>query len=175
MVLVTLTYPHEYPEDPDRCKGHLKALRKRLQREYGRFAAFWRLGIQKRGAWHFHLLLFRGSSFGLICDLRRFISRSWYEITGRVSEEHLRAGTRVGAAKKWKQATSNAERYLAKPEEFPKGMQPGRIWGCRTSNFFPCGGRGSRSASRTPTRSGGYTGSWRGGRAAALCPARRCS
>jgi hypothetical protein len=32
---VTLTYPHEYPQDPVLCKGHLKALRKRLQREYG--------------------------------------------------------------------------------------------------------------------------------------------
>src|SRR5918993_919691 len=64
IIFVTLTYPHEYPEDPELCKNHLKALRKRLQREFGTFAAFWRLGIQKRGAWHFHLLLFVGPSFG---------------------------------------------------------------------------------------------------------------
>ncbi len=50
IIFVTLTYPHEYPDDPDLCKRHLKALRKRLQREYKSFAAFWRLGIQKRGA-----------------------------------------------------------------------------------------------------------------------------
>jgi muconolactone delta-isomerase len=50
---VTLTYPHEYPtKDPERCKGHLKALRKHLQREYGPFAALWRLGIQRKGAWY---------------------------------------------------------------------------------------------------------------------------
>jgi hypothetical protein len=30
MIFVTLTYPHEYPDDPDICKRHLKALRKRL-------------------------------------------------------------------------------------------------------------------------------------------------
>jgi transcriptional regulator with XRE-family HTH domain len=35
IIFVTLTYPHEYPQDPVLCKGHLKALRKRLQREYG--------------------------------------------------------------------------------------------------------------------------------------------
>src|SRR5918995_4941921 len=35
MVFVTLTYPGEYPQDPVLCKDHLKALRKRLQREYG--------------------------------------------------------------------------------------------------------------------------------------------
>ena len=49
MIFVTLTYPHEYPDDPKLCKRHLKALRKRLQREYKSFAAFWRLGIQRRG------------------------------------------------------------------------------------------------------------------------------
>ena len=33
---MTLTYPREYPEDPEVCKNHLKALRKRLQRKYWR-------------------------------------------------------------------------------------------------------------------------------------------
>jgi hypothetical protein len=137
MIFVTLTYPHQYPEDPERCKNHLKALRKRLQREFGEFAAFWRLGIQRRGAWHFHLLLFAGPSFGPIRELRRFVSRSWYEVTGKVSEGHLRAGTRVEAAKKWKQATSYVERYLAKPEEFPEGVETGRIWGVWKEQLLP--------------------------------------
>src|SRR5215217_6670980 len=103
LISITLTYPHEYPEDPELCKNHLKALRKRLQRKFGTFAAFWRLGIQKRGAWHFHLLLFVRPSVGPVDELRRFISSSWYEVTGKVSEGHLRAGTRVEAVKKWKQ------------------------------------------------------------------------
>ena len=134
---MTLTYPHEYPDDPNVCKGHLKALRKRLQREYGSFAAFWRLGIQKRGAWHFHLLLFVEPSFGPIGELRRFISTSWYKVTGKVSEGHLRAGTHVEAAKKWRQATSYVERYLAKPEVFPEGLQTGRIWGVWNEDLLP--------------------------------------
>jgi hypothetical protein len=137
MIFVTLTYPHEYPEDPELCKRHLKALKKRLQREYGTFSAFWRLGIQRRGAWHFHLLLFVGSSVGPIRELRRFISSSWYEVTGKVSEGHLRAGTRVEPVKKWKQATSYVERYMAKPEEFPEGLQTGRIWGIWNKELFP--------------------------------------
>jgi hypothetical protein len=58
LLSITLTYPAEYPQDPEVCKGHLKAFRKRLERRYGKFAAFWRLGIQRRGAFHFHLLLF---------------------------------------------------------------------------------------------------------------------
>jgi hypothetical protein len=137
IIFVTLTYPKQYPEDPELCKRHLKALRKRLQREFGTFAAFWRLGIQKRRAWHFHLLLFVKPSFGPIGELRRFISSSWYEVTGKVSEGHLRAGTRVEAVKRWKQATSYVERYMAKPEEFPEGLQTGRIWGVWNEELLP--------------------------------------
>jgi hypothetical protein len=137
LISITLTYPHEYPEDPELCKGHLKALRKRLQREYGSFAAFWRLGIQLRGAWHFHLLLFVGPTFGPIDELRTFISSSWYEVTGKLSEGHLRAGTRVEVVKRWKQATSYVERYMAKPEEFPEGLQTGRIWGVWNEELLP--------------------------------------
>jgi hypothetical protein len=137
MIFVTLTYPDEYPEDPEVCKRHLKAFRKRLQREFGPFAAFWRLGIQKRAAWHFHLVLFVGPSFGPIGELRRFISSSWYEVTGKVSEGHLHTGTRVEAVKRWKQATSYVERYMAKPEEFPEGLQTGRIWGIWNEKLLP--------------------------------------
>src|SRR5215208_3359100 len=137
MIFVTLTYPHEYPDDPELCKRHLKALRKRLQREYESFAAFWRLGIQRRGAWHFHVLLFVGSSVGSIGELRRFISSSWYEVTGKVSEGHLQAGTRVETIRKWKQATSYVERYMAKPEEFPEGLTTGRIWGVWNEELLP--------------------------------------
>ena len=137
MIFVTLTYPHEYPQDPVLCKGHLKALRKRLQREYGTFAAFWRMGMQRRGAWHFHLLLFVGPSVGSVSELRRFISSSWCEVTGKVSEGHLHAGTRVVAVRRWREVTSYVERYLAKPEEFPKGLQTGRIWGVWNEGLLP--------------------------------------
>jgi hypothetical protein len=137
MIFVTLTYPGEWPEDPELCKRHLKALRKRLQREFGSIAAFWRMGIQERGAWHFHILLFVGPSIGSIDELRRFISASWYEVTGKVSEGHLHAGTRVVAVQRWREATSYVERYMAKPEEFPKGLKTGRIWGIWNEELLP--------------------------------------
>ena len=137
LISITLTYPHEYPEDAEICKNHLKALRRRLQRKCGEFAGFWRLGIQKRGAFHFHLLLSMGASIEPVSELRRFISSSWHEVTGKVSEGHLHAGTRVEAVKRWKQATSYAERYMAKPEEFPEGLQTGRIWGIWNEQLLP--------------------------------------
>jgi hypothetical protein len=83
------------------------------------------------------LLLFVGPSIGPVGELRRFISSSWHEVTGKVSEGHLRAGTRVEVARKWKQATSYVERYMAKPEEFPEGLQTGRIWGVWNAELLP--------------------------------------
>jgi hypothetical protein len=137
LISVTLTYPSEYPDDPEVCKRHLNALRKRLQRKYGHFAAFWRMGIQERGAFHFHLLLFVPLSFGSVRDARRFVSSSWYEVCGEISEGHLQAGTRVEEVRSWKRATSYAEKYLAKKEEFPEGSETGRIWGVWNEGLLP--------------------------------------
>src|SRR5919112_5721782 len=137
LIAITLTYPNEYPEDPEACKGHLKALRKRLTREYGPFSGYWRLGIQRRGAWHFHLLLFVPPSFGPLKELRHFIASSWYEVCGEVSEGHLQAGTRVEEVRKWSSAPSYVERYVAKPERFPERVEPGRIWGVWNEEMLP--------------------------------------
>ena len=132
-----MTYPTEYPQDPEVCKRHLEAFHKRLKRRYGQFAAFWRMGIQRRGAFHFHLLLFVPLSFGSVREARRFVSSSWYEVCGEISEGHLHAGTRVEEVRSWRQATSYAERYLAKKEEFPEGAETGRIWGLRNYELLP--------------------------------------
>jgi hypothetical protein len=83
------------------------------------------------------LLLFVGPSLGPISELRRFISSSWYEVTGKVSEGHLRTGTRVEVVKRWREATSYVECYIAKLEEFPQGLQTGRMWGIWNENLLP--------------------------------------
>lgn len=134
---VTLTYPNEYPEDPKLCKRHLDALRKRLTRTYGEFSAFWRLGIQRRGAYHFHLLLFVPPSFGKVKELRHFITNSWYEVCGKICEGHLLAGAHVEEVRNWSRATSYMEKYVAKSERFPEGMETGRVWGVWNEELLP--------------------------------------
>jgi hypothetical protein len=137
LISVTLTYPAEYPGDPEVCKRHLKVLRKRLRRMYGEFSGFWRLGIQKRGAWHFHLLLFVPPSFGKVKELRSFVASAWYEVCGEVGEGHLQAGTWVEEVKSWKRATSYMEKYVAKPEPFPEGVETGSVWGKWNEELLP--------------------------------------
>jgi hypothetical protein len=137
LISIGLTYPSEYPEDPKLCKRHLEALRKRLTRMYGEFSGLWRMGIQKRGAWHFHLLLFVPPSFDSLKKLRHFIASSWYEICGEVSEGHLLAGTYVEEIRNWSKATSYMEKYVAKPEHFPEEVQTGRVWGTWNREMLP--------------------------------------
>jgi hypothetical protein len=137
LIFATLTYPTDYPEDPKVCKKHLDAFRKRLQREYGDLAAFWRMGIQKRGAYHFHLLLFVPPSFGPLKEVRQFIASCWYMVCGEVGEGHLPAGTNAEEIRAWKKATSCVEKYMAKEEEFPEKVQTGRVWGVWNEGFLP--------------------------------------
>jgi hypothetical protein len=137
LISIGLTYPNEWPENAEACKGHLKALYKRLKRMYGPFSGFWRLGIQKRGAWHFHLLLFVPHSFGKVKELRHFIASSWYEICGKRNEGHLLAGTHVEEVRSWSRATSYMEKYVAKPEQFPERVETGRVWGIWNEQMLP--------------------------------------
>lgn len=56
-IFLTLTYPARYP-DPRTAKTHLRALLERFRRRYPECSGLWKLEPQKRGAPHFHLLMF---------------------------------------------------------------------------------------------------------------------
>ena len=76
-------------------------------------------------------------SFGSVVELRDYIASSWYEICGKVSEGHLQAGTCVEEVRSWRSATSYMERYVAKPEDFPEGVETGRVWGVWNEDLLP--------------------------------------
>lgn len=133
---VTATYSDTWPVDPAAWKTHLRAFRKRLTRRYGEFAGFWRLGFQQRGAPHFHILLYVPPSFGKLKEVRDFVARAWHEVIGDVSEGHLRAGTSVDEVKSWRRV-GYAARYMAKREEFPEGLETGKVWGAWSEGLLP--------------------------------------
>lgn len=54
----TLTYPKQYPVDQDRLIADIDAFFKHCYRAVGKFGVSWKLEPQKRGAPHFHLILF---------------------------------------------------------------------------------------------------------------------
>lgn len=134
-LFLTLTYPAAWPKDPRVWKNHLKAFRERMRRKYGKFPAIWRLEFQKRGAPHFHLLIFAEM------DLNRlylFLSRAWYEVVGSGDDKHLLAGTQAARVKSWRGVKSYAAKYMGKLEQLQEGVQlTGRFWGTWYRDLLP--------------------------------------
>ncbi len=49
----------------------------------------------------------------------------------------LLAGARVEEVRSWRTASSYMERYVAKPETFPEGVETGRVWGVWSEELLP--------------------------------------
>jgi len=101
-IFVTLTYPFLFPS-PARAKEQLRAFLKRLAyhcRSKG-IAAIWRLEFQKRGAPHFHLML-----FGLPFVDKADIQAMWMSV--------LHTKTRVFTRIEMIQSARHARYYISK-------------------------------------------------------------
>lgn len=126
-LFVTLTYPGEWPGDPVRWKRDLETWLHRLRRAFPTAWAVWRLEPQRRGAPHYHLLV-----FGLGALPKEWLSRTWFEVVGSGDERHLRAGTQVQRVESWRRVIGYAAKYLAKEvDELPGAWREGvgRWWG----------------------------------------------
>lgn len=149
---VTLTYHRNWPKDRGGRKRHLDAFRKRLERKLGRFPAVWRLEFQKRGAPHYHLLLFLepgqvAREFGqgrrelrreALSRLRCAVSWLWHEVAEPDSPEHFVAGTQVQEVRSWRGVNAYAAKYMAKLEKLDPSAAPiGRFWGLWRRDLLP--------------------------------------
>lgn len=114
-VFLTLTYGQRFPS-PREAKRHLDSFLKRIARRYEKVSAFWRFDFQKRGAPHFHLLL-----FGLPFLAKETVKTWWGEIIGRDYWDYSRnivepPFTRIEFVRSHKQASSYVSKYVAKRE-----------------------------------------------------------
>jgi hypothetical protein len=124
VLFVTLTYPSEFPTDHQTYKSHLRAFFKRLYRKIGReVPILWRLEFQKRGAPHFHLVV-----FGLRRVDLKWLSASWYEIVDSGDTSHLLAGTNVKFVLDKRAILWYVSKYMAKEMISMVGIT-GRVWG----------------------------------------------
>jgi hypothetical protein len=126
-VFVNLTYPNEWPQDPLEWKRHHKNIMDRLYYHFPHAGStIWRMEPQKRGAPHFHMLVW-GVGYW---DLRKFMPRAWYEVVGSNDPLHLNSGTNIEIIRSWRGVTSYVSKYIAKVEHLPPGWeQVGRMWG----------------------------------------------
>lgn len=134
-LLVTLTYPREWPAEMVACKRHLVNLFKRVRRETAKVSAVWKLEYQKRGAPHFHLLVL-GAPF---ID-HEWLAQAWYEVVDSGDPNHLKAGTQVAPLKKADRAIFYVGKYMSKidkHEDIEDEDLPGRIWGVMGRENLP--------------------------------------
>lgn len=136
-LFVTLTYPGEWPKDGRVWKRHLAAFDKRLRRAFPDVGFIWRLEAQRRGAPHFHLLVW---GVGYL-ELLAWAGPAWYEVVDSGDTRHLRAGTQVQWIRSWHGVMSYASKYLGKVgEPLPDGVgweSVGRFWGVRGAEHIP--------------------------------------
>ncbi len=133
---VTLTYHNAWPKDRHGRKRHLDAFRKRLERVYGQFPAVWRLEFQKRGAPHYHLLMWLSEPD--LWRLRNRISWLWHEVVDPNDMQLLDAGTRVEIPRSWRGVNSYAAKYMGKLEQLQEGAASvGRFWGTWRREMLP--------------------------------------
>lgn len=161
-LFVTLTAPGkaEYwentrPVDWKRC---LDTWWKRLKRAWPEAAAIWRLEPQKRGAPHFHLVVWGVWEGGIPRSkpqkrawgaLVEWVSRSWWEVWGSGDIDHLKAGTSVEVVNTWRKLVFYVGKYMAKvgvPWPRHKGSV-GRLWGVVGRDSIPWAGQVTKELS----------------------------
>ncbi len=144
VLFVTLTFPKDsYCSDPKMLKRNLQKFRQRLERKYDGIAGFWRLELYgKDGSLnpHLHILLVLDHvriSNKALANFRAFLANAWYEVCGKISDDHLLAGTqvkRVKSQKDWLCLT----KYIGKKEKLQnESLATGRVWGVWSKDLLP--------------------------------------
>ncbi len=142
MLFITLTYHHVWGASSKDWKNDLDAFKERLYRKWGTFPGVWRLEFQKRGAPHFHLLLFAPE--GALepttavksrnqpwTDFKSDVVDAWHEVVAPGDLQHWLHGVDQTQGTSWRGAMYYLSKYVAKVEEnlAPPTALPGRAWG----------------------------------------------
>lgn len=126
---LTLTYPNEFPLHWV-AKKNLRAFLKRVSRRFGKYGAIWRIENQKRGAPHFHIILYL-SAFVSPDEITWWCIRNWYEVVGSDDPKHLTGlGFNCQLFEKPRGVAAYCSKYVAKQEEGERvQLIEGRQWG----------------------------------------------
>jgi hypothetical protein len=138
---VTLTY-QEYKEEFTTWKNDLRALYSSLHYHYPKMGFLWKLEYQKRGAPHFHLLLFDPSTPPLK-ELSSLVKKHWYKIVGQKSKEFRHHGVKVEVITNIKKSGFYLAMYQAKDLNERLDIPSGRSWGIKGKDNMPFSELGS--------------------------------
>jgi hypothetical protein len=125
----TLTYPRAFPASWSTYKGHLHALLKRITRLDPGAGYVWKLEFQKRGAPHFHLILFNFMPHKTLKMRRQWLAWTWYHVVASGDMRHLGAGTQLDPCRNRRHLSSYLTKYVTKDEDQNARSENGRVWG----------------------------------------------
>lgn len=163
-VMLTVTYGREWPSEPEVWKQHLNSLWKRIERKFKGVSGMWKLEPQKRGAPHFHLLVWGESRIDW-----QWLAVAWAEIihgvelpgdypvapfavgakwfrqwaealdVGAEVKLSLAAGVRAEAVRSKRGVKAYlSKKYMGKEVELPGDWKnPGRMWGIKGRACLP--------------------------------------
>lgn len=105
-IFLTLTYPDDFPHDPEVWKRHLHEFEKAWERRFGPTRAVWVLEFQRRGAPHFHMVLVAPEAHLPI--VRRWYAMTWHRIVTGCRGNHESAAELGAGCVPW-----HYERHMA--------------------------------------------------------------
>lgn len=130
-LLLTLTYPRDFPSDFQEYKRHLRNFHRALEHDCPiNYGAIWRLEYQKRGAPHYHILLVFDERIN-VAQFREWVRDTWYRVVSSGNPLHLKHGTDVRVLRQNKCSNAGLMFYLIKylGKEQANDIHTGRIWG----------------------------------------------
>jgi len=132
---VSLTYHDDWVTEREDLQQDLAAFLQALRRQYPSAVYIWRLEFQKRGAPHFHLMIWRtGASDAPHLDqLADWVSTTWTRIADQDSEAHARYGADTRRITSWREALAYVTKYVAKTGPEGEVEYSGRRWGASQS------------------------------------------
>lgn len=134
---LTLTYRHDI--DVQTAKKNLRALFERIRRRWPKSSGYWRLELQGRGVWHFHLLLFG------VPYLHQSVWQRWWEkiVQHDLKSEGSHLFVNIKAVRSVKQLTNYVSKYAAKMVDSASFLDnvsylhAGRWWGKFNASSLP--------------------------------------
>lgn len=126
---ISLTYRHQV--DAEEAKGNLRSLFERFRRRWPQSSGYWRMELQKRGVFHFHLIM-----FGLPWLPHVVLQGMWEEIIGwDLQREGCHVQVNIKAIESVKMLTNYVAKYAAKLDDSlplldnASYLHAGRWWG----------------------------------------------
>jgi len=148
---LTLTYPADWPLEWSAWKSHLHRFTEHHLTRRGRerlpIGGIWKLEPQKRGAPHFHAIVYGSNEYDVSA-----LAEKWSRTIGTNDLHHKKYGLNFAPARSIRGVMAYAgKRYMGKTVAVPEGWEHvGRYWGVFGRQYVPV----SKSVSCTLTKYG---------------------